>query len=107
MGMPFVYSVIVIQSISLLLTLLAVVRVTRLIVIDRITLPIRSRILAKGGEEGWWTYLIHCPICASVWIAGAASPAWWYWHSQPAFLMVVFALAMAQIVAWLSKIDGV
>lgn len=45
-------------------------------VTDKITNPIRQAIVKKSGAEGWWTYLVHCPFCTSVWITALASLYW-------------------------------
>lgn len=55
---------------------LASARVTRLIVTDKITNPFRQSIVKKSGTEGWWTYLVHCPFCMSVWVTAFASVYW-------------------------------
>lgn len=68
-----------------LLYLLAVIRLTKLVVFDTITQPFRAlldRRLRKGSRI---TYVVHCPWCISVWLGAAAAPfavlaadlSWW------------------------------
>jgi hypothetical protein len=59
---------------------LATARVTQFIVDDEISSPLRLWIMNKLGEDYWITYLIHCYICASVWVGiGAAIYTWLGW----------------------------
>lgn len=58
--------------ITLALLLLATTRVTRAIVNDKIADPIRTWVVRRNGENGWWTYLFHCPWCMGWWIAAPA-----------------------------------
>jgi hypothetical protein len=61
---------------DLLLDVLAGHRLTKLVVDDVITKPIREKIYEKWGPptEESWTYLFTCQWCASVWI-GAGNVA--------------------------------
>jgi hypothetical protein len=68
------------DSTSLVVGGLAVYRLTRLVVDDKIAEPIRDRIV-EAAPEGWLANLVTCPWCVSVWAgfawAGltAAAPA--------------------------------
>ncbi len=87
---------------AFLLCTLAVARVTRIITTDKIGLPFRRWVVNRNGAEGWWTYLVHCPYCTSVWVAvpGAAYwmamvalPSWtWLWY-PPAVLAMAYLVA--------------
>jgi hypothetical protein len=94
-----------INLLTLLITALAVMRVTRLIVLDQITMPIRSWVVTRNGDTGWWTFLLHCPLCASVWIAAAVAPLYWFVGRSPGFLIPVLALAFAQLVVFVNKAE--
>ncbi|MEV5391953.1 hypothetical protein [Nocardia farcinica] len=67
------------------LYLLAVVRLTRLVVFDKIAEPVRALLLRRLRDGSPITYLVHCPWCVSVWLGAAAAPAailaaglsWW------------------------------
>jgi hypothetical protein len=91
--------------ISLIATALAVARISRLIAIDQITLPIRQWVLKRSGDNGWFTFLIHCPYCASVWVGAAASPLWWFFGDKAWFLIPAIALAFAQVTSLTTKIE--
>jgi len=91
--------------VSLVLLLLAVARLTRLVVTDQIGLPIRQWVLVRSGDQGWWTYAIHCPWCVGMWFSLVASPLWYYFRHNPVFLMLCVALALSQAVGLLFKVD--
>jgi hypothetical protein len=55
--------------ISLIVAALAVARVTRLLVEDRLTVSWRQWVVKRTGTESLATYLVHCPWCMSIWIA--------------------------------------
>lgn len=59
----------VVDLLEFVVVTFAVMRVTRLIVWDKITLPVRQKILAANGDNGMITYLIHCIYCTGFWIA--------------------------------------
>ncbi len=77
---------------------LASARLTQLVYWDKITFPFRMWSIKQFGEEHWFTYLIHCPFCVSIWTSLAAAAAgiqllhlsWWW--------LVPAALAMASLV---------
>lgn len=53
-----------------LLDTLATFRITRLVVDDRITQPLRERVWQQHPpEQGGVGFLISCPYCTSVWAA--------------------------------------
>jgi hypothetical protein len=99
------YSGCVINLLTLVITALAVMRVTRLVVLDQITNPIRMWIISKNGETGWFSYLIHCPICASVWIGGVAAPLYWFYGRNAWFLIPAIALAFSQLVIAVNRAE--
>lgn len=96
-----------ISWLPLLITALAVARLTRIITTDRIALPIRQYVLAKNGDDGWFTFLIHCKYCASVWIAAGTAPLYWYFGRSPWFLIPAVALAFAEFIVFTAKLDEV
>lgn len=55
--------------ISLLTAVLAVARITRLLVDDRLTVAWRVWIVKRYGADSLPSYLAHCPWCMSMWIA--------------------------------------
>lgn len=60
--------------ISLLLGLLAVARITRLIVEDRLLVGVRQWAVRKWGEDSKPAYLLHCPWCMSIWVSVPVMP---------------------------------
>lgn len=75
--------------------LVAVARLTRLLVTDRITDFLRAAAwkISKGNEDGMAWYLSTCPWCMSIWIGLATAPLmlwtigvsmWWF----PVFALV-------------------
>ena len=89
--------------ISLLLITLAVARGSKLISSDFIGQPLRKAVVARNGEQGWFTFLVHCPWCISMWLSFAAAPFfWWFagygWSDARDYLMIMaIALAMSFI----------
>lgn len=68
------YSVGVIDFLVLVVLVLAVARVSRLVTTDQITLPLRTWVVNKWGEDGKAAYLIFCPWCVSIWVSGLFTP---------------------------------
>jgi hypothetical protein len=60
--------------ISLVLGLLAVTRVTRLMVEDRLTLTYRTWTVKKWGSESLPAYFVYCPWCTSIWVGMLVMP---------------------------------
>ena len=56
---------------ALVIDALACYRLTRLVVADGITEPIRDRIITKrdGSTREWWEQLLTCRWCVGVWVA--------------------------------------
>ncbi len=82
---------------SLALLPLAVALFTRILVDDRITLPIRQKIVDRFGEEAMISYLAHCPRCASVWISGALTIPTVWGLSLPLWSWLLVFAATAQL----------
>lgn len=89
---------LLIQLTVLLGTLLATMRLTRLVVDDAITDPMRRYIHARaepkplptGPKPALWYWrflsaLIVCSWCASIWVSAALSAAYWHWQSTRIF----------------------
>lgn len=55
--------------ISLVVAVLAVARITRLLVEDRLTVSWRQWVVRKYGAESMPAYLVHCPWCMSIWVS--------------------------------------
>lgn len=59
---------------SLIVATLAVARITRLLVEDKIMVGYRQWVVKKWGAESWPTYFAHCPWCTSFWVAVPVMP---------------------------------
>ncbi|QPO17090.1 membrane protein [Gordonia phage Lilbeanie] len=82
---------------TVILTIVAVARLTRLVVADAITYPIRARIVLWTGEESRLTYFVTCSWCVSIWLgAGVAAAAYWFADDRW-WLYVVLALAASYV----------
>jgi Protein of unknown function (DUF1360) len=53
---------------------LAVARITRLLVEDQLMVKYRQWVVRKWGETSMAAYLAHCPWCTSIWVAIAVMP---------------------------------
>jgi len=82
-----------------LLLVLATARVTQVIVADKITEPLRSWMLRRNGEEGWFTALVHCSDCVSVWVgfAWATYGCWFLGFGWELLAPLGFALSYLTI----------
>jgi len=84
---------------TFLLLTLAVARVTRLITRDKISQPLLRWVVRKYGPEHWFTYLLHCPFCVSVWIGFGGSAFWVLFAGISWWLWLPGALAMSYLTA--------
>lgn len=84
------------DPVTLIVLMFAVARVTRLIVDDKISLPLRQWVLAKSGEDGWFFYLVSCPWCMGVWVSAGMTAVTFLWDSRVWSALLVF-LAVAQL----------
>lgn len=55
----------------------SVARISRLMTEDRITESIRAWSVARWGEEGMITYLLHCGWCCGIWASMALCTVAW------------------------------
>jgi hypothetical protein len=75
----------VINGLVLAVLVLAVARLTRLLTTDQVTLPVRTWVIRKHGEESAAAYFVFCPWCVSIWVSAPmtaitfAVPHWWNW----------------------------
>lgn len=85
-----------ISVICMILLPLATARLTKLVVDDSITLPIRQKIMTKFGDS-WLTTLVHCPWCSGWWIAGILSIPTGFLLSFPIWVTVLVWMAVAMV----------
>jgi Protein of unknown function (DUF1360) len=90
--------------------LLAVARITRLIVTDRVPFgPLRERIRRRafeaqdptgpGDEDPYLVELLECPWCASVWVALAVL----FLRRLPGWRLVARVLAASQVAGMMAS----
>ena len=85
--------------ISLVLGTLAVTRLTKLLVDDRIMLNYRVWVRTKWGEESLIAYFVDCPWCTSIWVGALVMP--WTVLYPNRWVMSVTAFLAASLVAGL------
>lgn len=83
--------------ISLIVATLAVARLTRLLVDDRITVRYRQWVVKRWGEDSMPSYLVHCPWCTSIWVAAAVMPIAALWPNK--WTLAVLSVPMASLVS--------
>lgn len=95
----------------ILLTVLAVARVTRFITADALFDGIRNRTVVRLTNEGRLrrlradiAYLIMCPWCSSVYVGAAAAGAWYVWGETLWFMAITLALAASYATGFLATI---
>lgn len=98
------------------LTILAVTRLTRLVTVDVVFQPFRSFVIRhrpappsepasdlpaqdKPPKEDWLVYLIHCRWCASMWITFPVVAVVYNWPRSWAVQIVLVGLAASLVAA--------
>lgn len=82
---------------------LAVARVGVLIRTDRISRAPRYAIARRVNPNGYIAYLLGCPWCISIWIGAAAAVTAYFWWHEPAYRIVVAALALSYVASVLAN----
>lgn len=99
------------QTLTLLLTLLATARATRLITDDRITRAPRHAVVrwsfahSKREDGGLLAYLVFCPWCVSVYVGAGAGALWWAWGDTRIYTAAVLALAASHVAGLLAGLE--
>lgn len=89
------------------LAVLAVARLTRLITTDYLTVPARDRLglwLARRGHVRL-LYLLHCPWCASMWVAPPVLLVAYLVGDNPVVFVGLASLAASYLTGWLAGRD--
>lgn len=58
------------------------------------------------GDPPLSVYLLSCPWCASLWLAAAAAPLWYWLGSCPWLLLPAAALAFSYVTGFLASKEG-
>ena len=66
----------------LTIAMLAVVRITRLLVTDELTSRYRRWVVSRWGENSMAAYLAHCPWCTSIYVATIVMPIATFWPNR-------------------------
>lgn len=82
---------------SLVVAALAVARLTRLLVSDKITVGIRQWVITKWGPDSWGAKLILCSWCTSIWVAVPVMPVAVLFPNR--WVIAVLAIPAASYVA--------
>lgn len=105
------------------LTVLAVVRLTRLITTDVVFQPFRAFVIRHRPEpvavpdpelpdqdqdpkEDWLVYLVHCRWCSSIWISFPAVAVVYNWHCSWPVQIGLVALAASWFAGALAGLEG-
>lgn len=128
------YAVLMSAPIILIVSALAVARITRMITADKILDRPRVAVvkaawrrahpwITREPPEGQATalamamashaqnppllaYLAFCPWCVSIWVGAAAAPAVWLWGARPWLFVPALALAFSQVTGLLATREG-
>ena len=90
------------DTLTLLLALLAVARLTRMVTEDAIFERPRTWALSKLHPDHLPAYLVTCPWCVSVYAGAAMGAAWWAWGDTRVFTATVAALAASHVAGFLA-----
>lgn len=93
----------------LVIYVLAVARVTGLIVSDTITEPVRDRVIGWLDQRpatagSFLAALIQCPWCAGMWVAFAAAPLVWFYGDTPVMIVLGLVGAFSQVTGMIAGI---
>lgn len=96
------------DMLTFLLALASSARLTRLIVADSITLPLRERLanhIVNRSQEGrsirpalWFQDLTNCEWCTGVWVAAAITPLAWAGNGHTWFLLPASILTVSYLI---------
>lgn len=81
---------------TLIVIVLATMRVVRLLRWDTITAPVRAWSIDRFGVSGKLPYLLHCHRCLSVWVAIPPAVACVLWPTNRVLWATLLALAISE-----------
>lgn len=82
-----------------LLALGATARITRFINADALAGPLRAAATRIAGDEDRGVaYLVRCPWCASMWVAGGVYAAAYFYGHTAGFLIATAALSASFLI---------
>lgn|SRR5574341_162977 len=96
----------------LVLTVLAVARVTRLITTDKIFETPRNAVvrwlIKESGRpvRDMTAYLILCDWCSSVYVGAAAAGAYWAWGGTLPYMVICLVLSASYVTGFLASVTN-
>lgn len=81
----------------LIVTIGAVMRLTRLVTADFLTGPIRDRLIDRWGEEAKRSYLVTCDYCASIYVGPPVVAAAVLWPTNRVIIIGLISLTASFI----------
>ena len=83
----------------MIVAVLAVARITRLLVEDQLTVGYRRWVVNHWGEQSKMAYLAHCPWCTSIWVAMPVMPIATIWPNK--WIIAALAIPAASMLSGL------
>lgn len=93
-----------IGPLELLVTVLAVARVTRFVVADNLTEPLRTWVVGRFGEESKLAYLVNCFWCTSIWVGAPIAGVAFLFQHWVTYMLLTW-LAASQVTGLLGQLD--
>lgn len=88
------------STLAVILTAGLIVRLTRLIVADQLTKPLRTRLVLWLGPKHPIAYLAACSWCMSIWVGAAVCTAAYWWGDSHWWLLAALAGTASLIAGW-------
>lgn len=91
--------------VTLILTALAVARLTRLVNRDVLLERPRAAVLTwlTDRDRTMLAYLVVCPWCLSMYLGAGAAAAWWAWSGHNLYVCINAALAFSYLTGVLAS----
>lgn len=83
--------------VCLVVAMIAVARITRLLVLDELLVGYRRWVVNRWGKDSKITYLVHCPWCTSIWVALVVMPPSVIWPNR--WMLAALAIPAASMIA--------
>ena len=84
-----------------LLTIGAVVRLSRLVTADKITESIRERLTDRWGEDSLRAYFISCDYCVSMYVAPIVATVAILWGDNRVIIIGLLALTASYVAGFI------
>lgn len=81
----------------IVLTIGAIIRLTRLVTADYITERIRERTIARWDEDSRRSYLLTCDYCASIYVGAPIATAVVLWPTNRVIIIVLLWLTASLV----------